>query len=76
LKNNLSVKYASQSSKIWDDASAMATLQNNIKAIMARMLFRTNGYYQEINKDDNMVQKALRILHSSEYSAIVGRDGF
>jgi len=76
LKNNFAAKYSSQSSKIWNDASVMTILQRNIKATIARMLFRTNGYYQEINKDDNMVLRALNILHSNEYSAIVGGNGF
>jgi carboxyl-terminal processing protease len=74
LKYNFSVKYSTQSNKVWNDAPAMAILQNDIKATIARMLFRTNGYYQEINKDDNMIQRALKILNSNEYSAIVGRN--
>lgn len=75
LKAAFSDKYAMQSSKVWKEASAMAILENNIKATFARMLFRTNGYYQEINKDDNVVQRALRIIRSNEYSAIMGRNG-
>ncbi len=47
------------------------TLQ--MKALLARMLFRDNGYYSISYKDDNMVAKAMEILNGNSYSAIISR---
>lgn len=44
-----------------------------MKAQLARMLFRDNGYYSISYKDDNMVAKALEILNGTTYSTIVSR---
>ena len=44
-----------------------------VKAQMARFLFRENGYYAIYTKDDNVVKKALEILNSAQYSKIIGR---
>ncbi|MCB0696546.1 MAG: S41 family peptidase [Chitinophagaceae bacterium] len=44
-----------------------------MKAQLARMLFRDNGYYSISYKDDNMVAKALEIFNSNVYSTIVSR---
>jgi carboxyl-terminal processing protease len=47
------------------------TLQ--MKALLARMLFRDNGYYSISYKDDNMVAKAMEILKGDSYSALISR---
>lgn len=44
-----------------------------MKAQLARMLFRDNGYYTIAYKDDNMVEKAMSLLKGKNYSAIVSR---
>jgi carboxyl-terminal processing protease len=72
LKANLSVQTAAQANKVWKDEQAMGKVKKEIKAIIARMLFRTNGYFQENNKDDNVILKAKQILNTPGYSAIVG----
>lgn len=72
LKANYAVKYPKQTQKVWKDSKAMAFIDKEIKATIARMLFRTNGYYQEINKDDRVILRAKTILNTSEYAAIVG----
>ncbi|MFA6060006.1 MAG: S41 family peptidase, partial [Taibaiella sp.] len=72
LKSGYLPEYSHQVAKVWSDARAMQVLRNRIKALLARMLFRSAGYYQEINKDDNVILRTLNILKSREYSAIVG----
>jgi carboxyl-terminal processing protease len=72
LKTNYLPEYSKQVVKVWSDAEAIGVLRNRIKALLARMLFRSAGYYQEINKDDHVILRALDILKSREYSAIVG----
>lgn len=72
LKASYLPEYSRQVAKVWSDAKTMQVLRNRIKALLARMLFRSPGYYQEINKDDNVILRALNILKSREYSAIVG----
>lgn len=74
LRNNLSIKNAVQVDKVWRDARALEIVKTEIKATIARMLFRSSGYYQEANKDDNVILRARQILNTSEYTAIVGRE--
>jgi len=72
LKKNYQATDAASVSKVWKDARSKELLRTRIKALLARMLFRANGYYQEINKSDTVVLRALGILAGREYSAIVG----
>lgn len=72
LKAGFSAEYAPQTARVWSDPQAMQFIRARIKAILARMLFRTNGYYQQVNKEDNVVLRALGILRSREYTAVVG----
>jgi len=44
-----------------------------VKAQLARFYFRENGFYSISTKDDNVVQKALHVLSSDEYSKIISR---
>ncbi len=44
-----------------------------VKAQVARFLFRDNGYYGIILRDDEVVHKALGVLGSPEYSKILGQ---
>lgn len=44
-----------------------------MKAQLARILYRNNGYYTVSLKDDNVARKALQILHSKNYSSIISR---
>ena len=46
-------------------------LKMQIKAQLARFLFRDNGYYAITLQDDPVVNKALEVMNSSEYSKIV-----
>ena len=50
-------------------------LMLQIKAQVARYLFRDNGYYNIKLKDDRTVSKALQALNSPQYLQIVGGDG-
>lgn len=44
-----------------------------IKAQLARYLFRDNGYYSVKLKDDNVVNKALEVLNTNQYNKILGK---
>jgi carboxyl-terminal processing protease len=44
-----------------------------IKAQLARLLFRDNGYYSISLKEDEAVNKALGVLNSSQYATLIGR---
>lgn len=46
-------------------------LDLQIKAQLARFLFRDNGYYAVSVKDDDAVNKALNILNSDQYLKII-----
>lgn len=64
---------AKATQQIWQSPTSLLQLKIQVKATIARMLFRANGYYQEVNKDDDMVKRALKIINGSEYSAVIGR---
>lgn len=59
--------------KILSNPKNAAYFKLLIKAQLARFYFRENGFYSISTKDDNVVQKALQVLNSNEYSKIVGR---
>jgi len=44
-----------------------------VKAQVARYLFRDNGYYAISLEDDEVVRKAMDLLHSDQYSKILGK---
>ncbi len=46
-----------------------------LKAQLARILFRSNGYYSITTWDDAVIRKAVETMNSARYSAIVGRQG-
>lgn len=45
----------------------------HIRAGLARILFKTNGYYSVQVAGDNCVQAALRLFNSGQYLKIIGR---
>lgn len=47
--------------------------KQHIKAEIARFLFRENGYYAISLEDDEVVRKAMDVLHSDIYSKILGQ---
>src|SRR5690606_27537969 len=46
---------------------------NQMKALLARLLFRDSGYYRIQTIDDVMVQRARELIYDSTYSVIIGR---
>jgi carboxyl-terminal processing protease len=44
-----------------------------MKAQLARFLFRDNGYYAISAQDDQMVQQAIHTLYDKEYLHVIGR---
>ncbi|HTM67329.1 MAG TPA: S41 family peptidase [Flavipsychrobacter sp.] len=48
-------------------------LQTQLKAQLARFLFRNNGYYYIEAKTDDVIQKALQVLNSNKYLSSIGR---
>jgi carboxyl-terminal processing protease len=46
---------------------------NIVKAQVARVLFRNNGYYAITSRQDSMVQKAVALMRERKYSELIGR---
>ena len=44
-----------------------------LKAQLARFMFRNNGYYLINAQADNVIQRALQAMHSDRYSALITR---
>ncbi|MCB0698834.1 MAG: S41 family peptidase [Chitinophagales bacterium] len=58
---------------ILEDKRNRAYFKLQLKAQMARLLFRDSGYYSLIFTDDAMVRRALSAMYSDEYSKLIGR---
>jgi carboxyl-terminal processing protease len=63
----------SQLVKVLDQRETRYYFELQLKAQIARFLFRNNGYYAVYSQGDPVVQKALEVLRSETYSAIVRR---
>ena len=48
-------------------------IQRQVKALLARMLFKNAGYYSIIAPAEPEVEAARNILGSSSYDALIGR---
>ena len=71
LRSAFGKEFPTHTKKVWSDKSSLQTLQSRVKATVARMLFRTNGYYQVVNKTDDVLLRTMGILQSAEYSIIL-----
>jgi carboxyl-terminal processing protease len=69
----LNIKDRKAALKILGKPSNTVYFKTQIKAQMARFLFRDNGYYAITVKGDDVVQKALQVLRGDSYSKIIGR---
>lgn len=58
---------------VFSNKENMAFFGLQMKAQLARMLFRDNGFYSIYYKDDNVVKEAIRVINSDKYSTIIGR---
>lgn len=54
------------------DSNQYGYFRLQMKAQLARVLYRNNGYYLINSGDDKMIKKAREILNSHAYSTIVG----
>lgn len=59
--------------RLLSNSTNMSYMQKQMKAQLARMIFRNNGYYAIITRSDNMVQRALRELNSEAYLTLINR---
>lgn len=55
------------------DKGNSAYFKLQLKAQIAKILFRENGYYKIIFAEDVMVKKAMKVLYSDTYSTTIGR---
>lgn len=59
--------------KVMKDTNNYNYFRLQMKAQLARVLYRNNGYYSINTTDDNMVKKAKELLYSKTYSKIISR---
>jgi len=71
--NTLGVFDQAAAKKVLSQASYMHYFKVQLKAQMARIIFRDKGYYSISSQTDSMVQKALELIHNGSYSKIIGR---
>jgi carboxyl-terminal processing protease len=45
----------------------------NLKAQLARILFKNNGYYTITTSNDDVLQRALHVINSPQYLTVIGR---
>jgi carboxyl-terminal processing protease len=75
MMNELHKKYilhnALLTRAVWANANDLAYLKTRMKALLARMHFHNQGYYQVLNKSDQVILKALETLQSDSYDQII-----
>jgi carboxyl-terminal processing protease len=59
--------------KIISDTTNYNYFRLQMKAQLARVLYRSNGYYSINTTDDKMVKKAKGLLYSKDYLQIISR---
>ena len=59
--------------KVFANQTTYQNFKLQVKAQIARFLFRDNGYYAIILRDDEVVHKALGVFNSAQYSKILGK---
>jgi carboxyl-terminal processing protease len=62
-----------QLGKVLDQRETRYYFELQLKAQLARFLFRNNGYYAVYSQGDPVIQKALDVLKQNTYSAIISR---
>lgn len=71
--NRLSSPEQAQAGRVLQRAANRDYLLLQIRSQVARILFRNNGYYAVNSRGDDVVQRALQLLHSDQYLKIIGR---
>ena len=69
----LTPNQAKAARKVLKDTSHLNYFRQQVKAQLARVLFRNNGYFTITTRGDHSVQRALQVLNGKAYSEIVGR---
>jgi carboxyl-terminal processing protease len=59
--------------KVMNNSNNQLFFSMQLKAQLARILFKNNGFYAITTSGDDVVQKALQVLNSNQYSTIIGR---
>ncbi len=73
FKNNIPEKMKPQLEQVLRDPASKAYFQLQLKAQLARFLFRNNGYFKVYSKGDKILQTALKALYSNTYSSTIDR---
>jgi len=71
LRKKFQLQNAIHTRTVWENPNDLAYLRTRMKALLARMQFNNNGFYQELNKTDITIKKAQDILNSAEYEQII-----
>lgn len=72
-ENAINAKTKKTAAKILKQPADNAYFRLQLKAQLARILFRDEGFYTISSQTDNMVQRALKVLHTDAYLKVVGR---
>ncbi len=62
-----------QANRVFKNKANYQYFKVQIKAQVARFLFKDNGYYAISLEDDDAVRKAMGVMNSNEYSKILGQ---
>lgn len=70
---SLNPKMKKTAKALLKDSISNTYFRLQVKAQLARILYRNEGYYSIATQKDNAVQQALKVLNSNSYLKIVGR---
>lgn len=69
----LSPSQAKAAKKVLKDSAHLNYFRQQVKAQLARVLFRNNGYFTITTQGDHAVRRALQVFNSKDYSEIIRR---
>ena len=71
LHKKFQLQNAIQTRAVWENENDLSYLKTRMKALIARIQFNNNGYYQEVNKTDATIKKTMDIINSNQYEQII-----
>lgn len=71
FKQEALIKFPASANSVWKNKDQINYLKVLIKASIARLLFRNDGYYYVLNTQDPLVQEAILLLETNKYNQIL-----
>ena len=71
LRQAFVLENAAHTKTVWQQPAALAFLKNQVKAMLAKMLFDPGDFYRITNERDSLLKRALEVIHNPTYQQIL-----